>query len=255
MRWLSGEKICDTNSGLLALCSHIVRSLWPVRSKSSISGELLRLAPTNTVASRLVRRSHRNRECEPGALFGDNGGILRHHELGPVIGPGDHAAALPREPRGDHRAGGLERDPGDLAAGPRARLSVRFGLSLCRVPGGCLDRSDLNRQHAEALAKFGQGPAIGLPLPFSYRANPADQIPSLIDLVVPFGAPMVNAPAGKAARWARPDQPAASLPVSLSPRSVLDLDVFEREGTGAVSSAPAPPPPAPSRDSRDLARG
>ena len=33
---------------------------------------------------------------------------------------------------------------------------------------------------------------------------------------------------------------------------MLDLDVFERESTGAVSSAPAPPPPAPSRDSRDL---
>src|ERR1022692_361759 len=41
-------------SALLALCSHIVRSLCPVRTNSSTAGDVLRLAPTNTLASRLA---------------------------------------------------------------------------------------------------------------------------------------------------------------------------------------------------------
>jgi hypothetical protein len=102
------------------------------------------------------------------------------------------------------------------------------------------------------LAKFGQGPAIGLPLPLTSKLNPEIESTALIDLILPLNAPAPKA-IPKAAAWSnhgdRTETP-LRMPLSLLP--ALDLEVPGVE-TRPVTTLPQPTPvapaPMPSRDS------
>ena len=63
IRWLSGEKSGATDSGLLDLCSHMVRSLCPDAKNNSTAGDAFRLAP------------HEHRGVAIGAEAGELAGL------------------------------------------------------------------------------------------------------------------------------------------------------------------------------------
>jgi hypothetical protein len=89
------------------------------------------------------------------------------------------------------------------------------------------------------LAKFGQGPAIGLPLPLYQRINPKDEIPSLIDLILPLPGAAPKAAARPAARADLPERMLTFPELSLSVFSAIDHDQTRQEVWRAESPRPA----------------
>ena len=98
-----------------------------------------------------------------------------------------------------------------------------------------------------ALPKFGQGPAIGLPLPLSQRINPKDQIPSLLDLVVPIPAAAPKAPPRHGARQDRPEGMTTFPPAGLSILPLFEHNQTRQEVRRAQSPWPMSVTPAPIR--------
>ncbi|MGC8643307.1 MAG: hypothetical protein ACP5XB_25905 [Isosphaeraceae bacterium] len=103
-----------------------------------------------------------------------------------------------------------------------------------------------------APAMFGQGPAIGLPLPLYQRINPQDQIPSLLDLVTPIPAKAPHAPPRQAARQDRMERTMMFPEAGVSILSMLDQDRTRSEAPGVEAVRPAPIAlPALRRERRD----
>jgi hypothetical protein len=97
------------------------------------------------------------------------------------------------------------------------------------------------------LAKFGQGPAIGLPFPMYSRINPEPEASALIDLVLPFDGPAQKAAPRPASRTVLPDRPTVSSTEMLSILHLLDLQGTGQENRKASSQNQAPivAPPSP----------
>jgi hypothetical protein len=100
------------------------------------------------------------------------------------------------------------------------------------------------------LAKFGQGPAIGLPLPLTSKLNPEVESTALIDLILPLNAPAPKAIPKAVARSNHSDRTETPVKMPLSLLPALELEVPGVETRPATSRQPTPvaPGPLPSRD-------
>jgi hypothetical protein len=100
------------------------------------------------------------------------------------------------------------------------------------------------------LAKFGQGPAIGLPLPLTSKLNPEVESIALVDLILPLNAPAPKVIPKAAARSNHPDRTETPVRMPLSMLPALDLEFLGVESRPATSRQPTAvaPAPLPSRD-------